>query len=340
MLDELINTSCEFDELKRDYGPVPAREMVQFDDVTAELVLPPDLMSTMSGESEVRMLPTDWAFKNQICQKLGVACWPGENKSLPGEYLLQCPSSMRARQLNHWVKRLPDNQNGTAKEWFVRGYDDGSTCRAVLSNRFSVVDVTETLGWVKQALDSKGNGLTPVIHNPIVTPDILHLRVLFKDVNDGGYAVGGYFTTGEIGNRRIGAYPLIQRHSCTNSIVIPKDEFSWEHNHTGSRAVLRSLFMGAIFEVLKGAAEGLDLLLRAEEQEIPDFADYIDSLAEEYSFTTETRDEILIGSEGHESLFGVVQGISHAANRMDDPTEAADMQLMAGAVLVTRSQQR
>jgi hypothetical protein len=325
MIDQLISRSERHDEHKTDYGPAPVKEY-GFDDVAA-LVAPTGLW----GNGHVRLAPTEWAFR-QVCQKLGPAAFPNSSKMLPADYLWACPPGMRANQLNHWIGVLPQD-----RQWFVRAYDDAA--RAVLSDRYADVGVTDTLKWVKSALDSKGINGGITVHNPVVTPDVLHLRLLFRTINrdSGNYAVGGYFTTGEIGNRKLGAYPLVQRISCTNSIVVPHNQWSWDSRHIGDTHVLKNLFISAIFGVLKGAVEALDQLLEAQNEELPDFTEYVDDLVKAKGWNTEVRDSILIGSEGYETLFGVIQGVSAAANTItwDDDLQA-DMQLAAGQLLVRR----
>lgn len=323
MIEHLVAESEGYDRYKKDYGP--ATVMTNFEmNQRGELDIRPDL--TNNGGLNRPM--TDWAFK-QMCGRLGAVAHPGSSRSLPATYLLACPPELRAENVNHWMG-MDDG------EWFVRECND--TVRAILTDRYSTVDITETLKWVDEALESNGQGSVELV-KPVVTPDVLHLRVLFQNVDpfnsdgDAPYAIGGYFTNGEIGNRRMGVYPLIQRHSCTNSIIIPHDEFSWDHIHVGRRSLLKRTFIDSIFYVLEGAVEGLEKLLMSQEQ-MPDFTSHIDDLVERKGWTLETRDKILMGTEGYESLFGLVQGVSAAANSMEDPDLAADMQIEAGRLLV------
>lgn len=320
-MQQLIDTSQEFDTHKTDFGPAPARHF-SFHPDTAQVVTPP----TMMGSSLLE--PTDWAL-GQVCQKLGPAAFPGTSKVLPKDYLAACPPAMRAEQLNLWLTKT----NGT--NWFVRGYDDNA--RAVLSDRYSVVGVTEALTWIQDALESKGvEGVS--IHNPVVTPDVLHIRVLFRDVETpkGLYRIGGYFTTGETGNRKLGAYPMVQRTSCVNSISFPVNAWSWESRHIGHTAVLKRMFVTAIYQVLKGAVDALDKVLEAQETQLPNFTEYVDGLVKGKGWTSETRDYILLGSEHSETLWGVAQGISYASQRVIDEDERADMEMYAGALLIGR----
>lgn len=325
MLNQLIETSRAFDEHKSDYGPAPTTEF-RFDTHTAELAVPGSLFQ----DSRVLLAPTRHAF-GQVCQKLGPAAFPGTQKVLPTDYLLACPPPQRADHLNHWLSVM----NGSRK-WFVRGYDESA--RAVLSDKYGTVGITNTLEWVRDAIDNKGGVGGVRVVDPVVTPDVLHLRTLFRSVNthEGNYGIGGYFTTGEIGNRKLGAFPLIKRTSCDNSIAIPVSEWSWESRHVGDTRILKRLFVTAIYSVLKSSVEALDRLMDAMDVEIPNFTTYVDALVGEKHWEIETKDRILIGSEGHETLFGLVQGVSAAAKSLEDADDRANMELYAGRLLFKR----
>ena len=325
MFDELIATSQDFDERKSDYGPRQVDDFYfgDFDQPRVSLIVPEDLFG---GATQLQ--PTDWAF-SQVCRRLGSTVYGiGSHRSLPRDYMLAQPQTWCAEQLNHWIKLLPQN-----RKWFVRAIDD--ECRAVLTDRYASVDVTDTLKWVQAAIDSKGGIDGVELHNPVVTPDALHLQVLWPTIetDEGAYKIGGYFRTGEIGNYRVQAFPLIQRTSCYNSIVVPADSFTFEHIHSGNPHIIKRLFVDAIFMVLQGAAEMLEKLMEAQDAAIPDYSSFVTELCQNYGWQKETRDAILMGAEGHESLFGVVNGISAAAQNFGQD-ERAEMEIIAGKVLL------
>lgn len=335
MLDQLIERSRDFDDGKVDYGPAVPLDHYCFEGDEDRLSL---AVTAELWQDHTFLGLTDHAAA-QVCGRLGAAAFPERSKPLPREYLFgACPGYMAAGHLNHWIEELGDRY--PTRKWFVRAYED--SCRAVLTDRYATVDVTETLEWVKEALDSKDGG--PVtFYNPVVTPDVLHLKVVFQDIDTGNggnghYGVGGYITTGEIGNRRLGVFPLIQRHSCTNSIVVQKSEFAWEHIHTGRRALLQRMFVDSIYQVLEGSLESLGRLLDAQEREIPSFAEHVEELAKERGWTTVVKDSVLIGTEGHETLFGLINGVSAAARDVEDAEERVAMELFAGDLLMKKPQ--
>lgn len=321
MLYRLIEKSIYFDAHKSDYGPAETSKF-SFHDEFAHLMYTEELFQGAVG---LRM--DDWSF-GQVCQKLGAAAWPGHNCVLPKDYLAACPADMRATQLNHWLRQ-------TKRRWFVRAYDD--TCRAVLSDRYTPIGVTDTLQYIKEAVDSKMGDAPLEIANRYVGEDVLHIKLIFKHVNTGrehgDYGIGGYITTGEIGNRKLGVYPLIKRSSCNNSIIVPDSEWSWQSRHIGSTHVMKQLFIAAIFNVLEGSVNTLERLLETQQQSLENFPDFVDKLVKHKGWTVETGKAILVGSEGNESLFGVINGISAAARVESDPTVRANMELVAGSYL-------
>lgn len=321
MLDRLIERSRGYDEKKSDHGPMEVKEL-GFHTATADLLVPTEM-------GFVPLQPTGWAF-GQVCARLGVACFPGTQKWLPKDYLSRTPPELRASHLNHWIQRLPEG-----RQWFIRQY--GDQARAVLTDRYARIDVTETLKWVKEALDSKGGGDGVKLYGAHVSQDVFHLRMItntFDVGSDGGgtYAVGAYFTTGEIGQRRLGVYPLVQRTSCLNSLIY-SGQGAYEHMHAGRRDILREVFLTHIFAALEGAVEALKRLIRADQVEIEDFASYVSGLSKRHGWAEGVEHRILIGSEGHETLWGVVMGVSAAAKEVENPDERADMQKLAGALL-------
>jgi hypothetical protein len=271
-----------------------------------------------------------WAF-DQLCKKLGPAVF-GKQRPLPRDYVERNPPWMRKADMNHWRVHLNDNRTRPAK-WLVRTYD--GEVRAVLSDRYAVVDVTETLEWLKETVDARAKPMTvrPRRH---VGADVLHIRVIDRVMNTKGgeYGVGAYLTTGEIGNRKLGIFPGVWSSSCDNSFAV-RDDFAFEHIHSGNTGILRSSFINGIVRAMEGSLYLLERLLKAESS--TDFENYekqVDKVIADNGWTEKTRDRILLGTPtGYENLFGLSNGITAAARDETDVTVAADMELFAGGLL-------
>jgi len=338
-LRAMIKRSEALDALKRDFGPGQANQYYFASD-TASLITPFTLDANEEDGWRATMPMTDWALR-QVCQRLGVAVWPGGSASLPYDYIARCPPHLRASNLNEWVGVLPDE-----RQWFTRGiYEttlDGEqvlVARAVLTDRYQVIGVTETLRWVEQSLaeDGERNGGQPVqleLFNPYMNADVLHLKILMRGYSTpgGDYGTGVYIYTGEIGNRKIGVAPFVMRNSCTNSIWWKADG-AWEHRHTGDSRVLRQIFMVHIADALMASAEVLDSMLKAETQKLPSFTDILDEMTERYGWTQSARDNILIGTEGNETVAGMVNGLTWSAQHLGDREQQTDMESIAGNFL-------
>lgn len=328
MLDQLIEKSMAHDEHKTDFGPASAKTEHVFNP-DGNLIVSQNLLM----DSNVLLHPTDWAMK-QVCARLGATCWPGSKRTLPFNYIMACPPGLRARQLNHWLNETPQD-----RKWFVRAYDDQA--RAVLTNRYTPVDVTDVLKWVAEAIDSSP-GTTVTFEKSHVGPDSLHLKVIHKTVDtrdDGDWGTGAYIGTGEIGNYRIRVIPLAQRSSCVNSIYWPHTDWTLAIAHVGHTVVLKTRVIAAIFSAFEGAAHALEQALKSRNLSAPkDFEDYIDDICARMGWSVHDNKAILMGSENDDSLFGVAMGISAAAKRTDTWCKRVEMELEAGRVLISAAE--
>ncbi len=328
MLDQLIEKSVRFGEKKADFGPAVAAENHVFN-VAGDLIVSQNLLM----DSSVLLHPTDWAMR-QVCARLGATCWPGSKRTLPFNYITACPSELRAEQLNYWLSETPQD-----RKWFVRAYDE--QCRAVLTNRYTPVDVTDMLKWVAEAIDSSP-GTTVAFEKSHVGPDSLHLKIIHKTVDtrdDGDWGTGAYIGTGEIGNYRIRVIPLAQRTSCANSIYWPHTDWSLVATHVGHAVILKTRVIAAIFSAFEGAVHALDQALKSRHLDIPrDFEDYIDDICARMGWNVHDNKAILMGSENNDSLFGVAMGISAAAKKTDTWDKRVEMELEAGRVLISAAE--
>lgn len=315
---QYVNQSLEYDAHKADYSEF-ARNL-HFDETSA-LVIPPQMFGAV-----MPMKPTTWAW-GQIFSKLGPAVYgKGCNKTLPSDYLLAIPADLRAQNLNRHL------QNANGAGWMVRGYDDQA--RAVLSEGYATIANTELLE-ILDGVITQNQTADFHLSRPSVTPDDLNIRTIWKDTKGGNYGIGVYIGNAEIGNRRLRIYPLIQRHSCENSIIIEHDK-GIEFVHRGSKITKMILVKSVIAELFGVAAEVLEKMIAAESQQIPDFADVLDGLAIKYGWNDGTKTSVTLGTEGQQTRAGIVNGVTYAAHAIDTltPNESADMEILGGRILL------
>jgi hypothetical protein len=324
--ENLLEQSREQDSHKTDYTAHPTN--IKFDQSC--------IMQVESGglfeHSSVALSPLELAYR-QMFSKLGTVVYgKGANKSLPFDYLMALRPDLRAHVLNDHTHNY---QNG---EWFIRAYDDN--CRAVLSDRYAAISNTELL----TILDTVSNDAkTPSRLTPssCVTPDSLNVRIIWKDVNrgnddnnKGGWGIGVAITNGETGQRKLRGMPLLQRHSCQNSIILDQSVNGFEFTHRGSIATKMIVVKSAMQEILPFAAELLETMIAAEAQYIPDFSDVLAGLAIQYGWDDKQAAEVAVGTEGQTTRAGIVNGVTHAAKFIENPDTRMDMEILGGRILV------
>jgi len=322
MLSHLLDRSRAFDAEKSDHSAAPVGTY-HFNDA-CELVLPKSMDDVLAGVDSQVLPMTEWAIL-QVCDRLGAVCWPGSQRRLPAEYLMQCPPELRATNLNKWVDKAPPE-----RKWFVRAYQ--GSCRAVLTDRFSVIDVTQALEWSQEILEDKG-AADIRLWNPVVTPDKLNISILFKDMGtpSGAFGIGVRVGTGEIGNSRIYTLPYVQRNSCTNSIVW-RHEGAWEHIHTGNTQLLRQEFFIHLVRSFQASEGLLKRFLDAEQESIPKFDELLDGMSERNNWSQGFRDDLIRGTEGQFTVAALVNGLTYAAQGLGQD-EREKVEVLAGDVL-------
>jgi len=317
-ISQYVNQSAEYDAHKADYSEF-ARNL-HFDEASA-LIIPPQMFGQVPP-----LKPTSWAW-GQVFSKLGPAVYgKGCNKTLPSDYLLAIPPDLRAENLNRHLV----NANGAA--WMVRSYDDQA--RAVLSDGYAAIANTELLD-ILDGVITQNQTADFRLSRPSVTPDDLNIRTIWKDTNGGNYGIGVYIGNGEIGNRRLRIYPLIQRHSCENSIIIEHNR-GLEFVHRGSKITKMILVKSVIAELFGVAAEVLEKMIEAESQQIPDFGDVLEGLSIKYGWDDSTKTSVTLGTEGQQTRAGIVNGVTYAAHAIESltPNESADMEILGGRLLL------
>jgi len=327
-LSELLDTSREQDTHKADYTN-PAREFTF--DAESRLNVSANMFGLSASMSP--LAPTDWAWR-QVFSKLGASVFgKGSNKTLPADYLLALKPELRAHVLNEHIQRADG-------KWMARAYDD--KCRAVLSGGYAAIGNTEVLDMLNQISTSTEQPHT-ITHSSSVDPDSLNVRVIWKDVRrpdngrgDGDWGIGVYIGNGETGNRRLRILPLVQRHSCQNSIIVDSGAGGVEFVHVGNSHTKMMLIKAAMLDILPFAANLLDKMLEADAQEIPDFADVLNGLAKEYHWDTATSLNVAAGTEARETRAALVNGITYAAQKIESPDGRADMEILGGSILVAK----
>lgn len=342
-LEPQIAQSREHDAFKFDIQ-APVSELVWDNQCR---LMTPDAPEHDGRDLPSALTPTDFAYR-QMFHKLGRTVFKSTHKSLPYDYYMAIAPDQRAYNLQRHCK------DATNRTWKVRGYKD--TMRAAVDSRFpggpdenGDYENTQLLAMFQYFLDQEREKFPDFrTIRPSVTSDELRIKMLWRDISPkqgggGNYGIGVYAQDFELGGGTRGKImPCIQRHSCENSIIVTHDgSAEWAHQHFGSAAnslaAKRIQIKLAIGEALKIAAETMERVLVAEEVKLDDFSSILDGLALEYGWSTEVKTKVAIGTEGRETIMGIVNGVTFAAHTAFDAVEAQTEMEKLGGVLLFQS---
>ncbi|MGB1251147.1 MAG: hypothetical protein ACPG8W_11070 [Candidatus Promineifilaceae bacterium] len=310
-IDTLLKRSQQHDAAKEDYT-ISTRNITYLANNNAcQVVFPGGLFGNVSHS------PSDHALA-QICQKL---------KTPPTRYMRTCPPDLRATNLNHWQRGMGDNN------WFIR--TNGSTVRGVLSDQYVPLDNSDVLETVATVF--AGDHITNyTLVRPHVSADSMWVRIVLRDNVGDNYGIGIVIGNDEIGRGSCKVLPFVQRHSCTNSTVWQAGGYEQRHVGRRAREALRVQMKSAILDGLRASSTMYKQVLQAEEERLPNIADFIHGLAEENSWNDHVRDTVLLGTEGEQTRMGVVNGLSfaaHSAENVNDDLRQM-LELLSGKLLM------
>lgn len=276
---------------------------------------------------------TDWAHR-QLFQKLGPTVFKGQKgKSLPGDYLMALDPSYRAYLLNKHMESFK------GRDWFVR--TNGEHCRAILSEGYADISNTSLLDLLAKVTEAEG--IDHNLHASSVTPDGLNVKIIWRNIEvpgldpssgNGNWGVGVYIGNGEIGNKKLRMLPYIQRHSCSNSLMVDNDKGGLEFSHVGSPHTKMTLIKAKMIEVLPIAAQLIETMIQADAEKLPSFHDVLNGISLQYNWNDDFKLRVGTGTEGRETRAGIVNGITFAAQSIADPDARADTEIMAGRILL------
>lgn len=324
--DTLIEQARSFADNKHDSVVDVSR--LHFNEV-GHAIVPNDLFG---GGMELGM--EDLAI-SQLGGRLGSAFWDAPKRTVPTDVYRQMARSFP----DHFAGLTNDLLHKSSGKLLIRGY--GDNVRAVLSDSYAKLDNAELLDMASQVLDGVPYEIVRsgqyYSRNDGVQRDEMSVRVVIKNVKPddepGGYGLGVMIRNGETGGSASEVRPLVMRTTCLNSLVFKTgangEEMGMRLLHRGSRVAKINLLAAAIGEALPMAAEGLDKFLSLKTQQV-DLQSIIGKLGEEYGWSEEVKMKVGIGSEGHQSVYGLVNGLTFAANQVDQDTSSRlDMETLA-----------
>jgi hypothetical protein len=306
---------------------VPCRQMLLHQ---GRLVFP---QAQADGHSEGLTL-TPWAL-SQACQKLG----------LPTQYIKRCPPRLQDENFNHW-NRMDEigRQLGKADRdpdaaWLVRAR--GGTARGVLTPKYARLDNTQLLDALFPLL-SDGRFKVGLVQ---LSSESFHLRLvdplISRDVLPGDrLMVGIHLANSEVGLRAVTVDALVFRLVCTNGLirrVNQKSLLKQRHIHV-SEPRFRDLLADALREAVAVAAGFIEQMALAIRTPVPDPEHAIQVLAQAWNLPQSTTEMVrfnLFGESQPDTLYGLVNAVTAAAQRLSSADDRFDLETLAGVLIDT-----
>ena len=341
-LSHLIERNAQYEALKRDFRAAPTAIELQTNG-----------KFTINGEGSYTL---ESHALRQAAQRIGLAA---SNQAAETYCKPNIAGALAAKDTELYITAYPQHfapiwnamsaiYEGTGngdRTVLARTYAD-NTIRAYMSDKFSAIDNGDMLNILNGFLEDENHGQYKLVR-PYLSRDEVVVDVIFPtdtgsfnikhpgdDDPRGGYGFGVRITTGEIGNRSPKVMPLIQRHSCTNSIVVDADGTSVTVKQQGNKETKLQLLIAAIGNALTAAPELVNKLIAARRMTLPKMSQLVSSMVDKHGWNEEVQFSFTIGTENHESVWGIVNGLTYAAHNVDMPAaDAIAMEEYAGQIL-------
>jgi hypothetical protein len=128
-------------------------------------------------------------------------------------------------------------------------------------------------------------------------------------------------------------WPFIQRGTCDNSTV--GIEGGVKEMQSGNRQLKLMSIAAAMGKALQASEELVTRMMEAQYEELPNLPQIVSRMAKENGWAEAVPLVIMQGTEGQNSLFGLVNGLTYAAHKTQlFAQDALGMEIMAGQVLM------
>jgi len=345
-LDKLIAASEKFDKKKHDYSGDP----------TALVAAPSGKFAineqvTFMGKNDVFAQNKGFTLEvNALRQLLGRLSGPyfGDGStttmdSADWETMLRKYPKYFAAMVNDLLPQVK------SKGLLVRTHE--KNIRAVLTDKYGIVDNTQVLNAVREILIATGTAMPDLkVHNSSITRDRLDMRIVFQnpkvnnpeiapqgetrrgDIGQRPYGFGAFVGNEETGRGGLSVKALVQRHGCANSIIVEHKD-AIQLRHLGETQILLGRLQQSFADILPVGAHVLNRIYEVTNKALPNLAEVLAGLSRQYNWDDEAQSQILIGTEGQETVMGLVNGVSFAASKIEDSASRVEMETQAGSIL-------
>lgn len=238
---------------------------------------------------------------------------------------------MLGTQIYNWHLNNKDDED--RNEMFLLRTDKNNI-RAVLSTQYGAIwnsCLLESLYISHSLFNSEWR-----IPKYTLNRDELRLYTLFNeyDVNNRKYGSGLYVSNDEIGKHSLRFGTVLKRTSCDNSIIVNNIYYRLRH-----RANIFARLETIYLEIAQALSQSEQLLYKFESLQNVHFTDAlfehkINDIVNKFQLTASQKVELILGTENQTTLYGLINGITHASKFMKDEQVTEDMQIFAGNLLM------
>lgn len=297
--------------------------MVEDDRTKWDQLVEPERLSYRNGRLAVDALysgcpaalltPTTWAT-SQLCRKLNI----------PAPYFRRCPVGLQDAQFNYWLHEAQDRPTSTParpERWLLRA--KGETLRSALSGRYTCVDNADVLNALDPVLDARYR-----VEWFNLGDESLHLRLvdpkLARDVLPNDRVMAGvHVANSEVGKRCVTVDALVYRLVCSNGLVrlVHGSSLLYRRHVAVSKPEFEIALRRAVGEALVSSVGFMEQLAWATTRPVPDVERSLHSISTQWGLTQATETSIRRGlltehRSQHETLYGLVNAVTHAAQEL------------------------
>jgi uncharacterized protein DUF932 len=247
----------------------------------------------------------------QLCARLVLP----NGKRVPASYLACCPDWLLAANLNWQLSDTRQNRPNVLVRVRDEGLGQPCTVRAVLSDRYAVVDHTPVVQTLEKLAPE--HGLT--VQAWSLDDERLTVRLLIQAEHPASLTdpirVGVHISNSEVGLGAVACSALITRLVCSNGLIVKiADLGGFSRRHIGRVGEdLARIVQAALPQVLAAAEEAGYRFARLRERSAPSPVDaFIARTARQVEFPQEAIPTVVARLEG-ESLYDVVNAFALAA---------------------------
>lgn len=250
----------------------------------------------------------------------------GTKLGVPANYLRKCPEDLRAKNVNHWLRRM-DN-----KDLFVRF--DGDEIRAVLSTRYQPVSNLDVVNvFTDHDRYRVDFDLTPTRMVARLVAGDMRRKMGHQDLVHGGVIL----SNSEVGFGSLELSAFLYRVVCTNGLVIP-ERHTFRRIHVGNgREDLMDELREASEHIIASLPNNMDALRATQEARVPDPLGVIERINDRHKVTEREGKAVERAWERErgDRFFHVINTYTGAANDNGLKLDSRDkLQRIGGKLLV------